>query len=333
MDMKIDFVIPWVDGNDPKWQEKFNTFNKKLDSTLDARSRRFRDMGLLKYWFRCVEKFAPWVNKVYFVTDNQVPEWLDTDNPKLVLINHEDYIPKEYLPTFSANTIELNLHRIPELSEHFVYFNDDMFVINKVSEGDFFKNGLPCDSAVMDYCATDNDPPFLMPVANTAVLNRHFTKKDVFKHFAKAFSLKNGIWNVKNIQLLLGKFLPGFAIFHLPTSFLKSSFEVVWDKEKTVLDRTCRNRIRSISDVNQWLIKNWQICEGKYSPRRASDGKFFDINNRDLLDKATNAIKMQKYKLVCVNDNIDDAEYDSYMTELVCAFEKIVPDKCSFEKM
>ena len=122
---KIDFVVTWVDGNDVAWQaEKIRYSPKKTDSGNEE--NRFRDWGLMKYWFRGIEKFAPWVNHVYFITWGHVPEWLNLEHEKLSIIKHSDYIPDEYLPTFNSNVIELNLHRIPQLSEHFVLFNDDM---------------------------------------------------------------------------------------------------------------------------------------------------------------------------------------------------------------
>ena len=91
----------WVDGNDPEWQKEKNNYDKK--DNADGSIVRYRDWDLLQYWFRGVEKFAPWVNKVYFITWGHLPKWLDTSNPKLVIVNHKDYIPEEYLPTFSAN--------------------------------------------------------------------------------------------------------------------------------------------------------------------------------------------------------------------------------------
>jgi hypothetical protein len=97
----------------------------------------------MKYFFRGVEKFAPWVNNVFFVTFGHYPTWLNLKHPKLKFIKHEDYIPKRYLPTFNSHTIELNYHRINELSNHFVYFNDDMFIINHMNQSDFFENGVP----------------------------------------------------------------------------------------------------------------------------------------------------------------------------------------------
>ena len=141
-DNKIDFVIIWVDGGDIEWQKQRNIYSGK--DPEDLADYRFRDWENLKYWFRGVEKFAPWVNNVYFVTCGHYPKWLNLNNPKL---KHEDYIPIEYLPTFSSHTIELNLHRIKGLSENFVYFNDDFFLTKPVSPDFFFKNDLPCISA------------------------------------------------------------------------------------------------------------------------------------------------------------------------------------------
>src|SRR5690554_53344 len=138
--MNMDFVLIWVDGSDPNWQAQKNLYSGKPAGDSPA---RFRDWDILKYWFRGVEKFAPWVNKIFFVTWGHVPEFLNLEHPKLVIVRHEDYIPKEYLPTFSANVIETNLHRIEGLSDKFVYFNDDVFITKKVTKEDFFKNGLP----------------------------------------------------------------------------------------------------------------------------------------------------------------------------------------------
>ena len=127
---KIDFVIPWVDDSDPVWRAKKEKYTGIM-SQVGNEEARYRDWDTLKYWFRGVEKFAPWVRNVYFITDDQVPEWLNLDNPKLKWVKHSDYIPEEYLPTFNSHVIEWNMHRIPDLAENFVYFNDDVFLIDK----------------------------------------------------------------------------------------------------------------------------------------------------------------------------------------------------------
>ena len=116
-----------------------------MENNNSNSKNRYRDWKLLKYWFRGVEKYAPWVNKIYFITYGHLPKWLNTENEKLVILKHSDYIPDKYLPTYNSNVIEMNYFRIKELNEKFVNFNDDMFIINDIREEDFFANGLPCD--------------------------------------------------------------------------------------------------------------------------------------------------------------------------------------------
>ena len=139
---KIDFVVTYLDSTDKKWQEERAKYSGE---NLDSRNSeaRYRNMDNFQYWFRAIERYAPWVNKIHLVTWGHVPEWLDTTNPKINIVKHDDYIPKEYLPTFNSNVLDLNLDRIPGLSENFVYFNDDIFLNSKTEPSDFFKNNLP----------------------------------------------------------------------------------------------------------------------------------------------------------------------------------------------
>ena len=99
---------------------------------------RFADNDELRYSLRSLQQNAPWVRHVYLVTNGQVPSWLDLDNPRITLVTHGEIFPnKSHLPTFSSVAIESHLHRIPGLSEHFLYFNDDVFLGQPVSLEDF----------------------------------------------------------------------------------------------------------------------------------------------------------------------------------------------------
>ena len=119
-DKKIDLVYTWVDGNDIEWQKKkFIAENKGTFDEYAISKSRFRDNNELKYSLRSVEQNMPWINRIYIVTDNQVPEWLDTTNPKVSIIDHKDIFPKEALPTFNSRAIEHCIVNIPNLSEHF----------------------------------------------------------------------------------------------------------------------------------------------------------------------------------------------------------------------
>lgn len=324
----IDFVITWVDGSDPEWKKEYHKYKS---DTGDKREYRFRDMGTLHYWFRGVEKFAPWVNKIYFVTCGQKPEWLNVKHPKLVCVNHYEFIPKEYLPTFSSQAIEMNLHRIEGLSEHFVYFNDDMFLTRMTDQRDFFVDGLPCDAAVINYLAPKEEPLNLVPYVNTAAINRNFIKQQVMRDYAaKIFTLKYRKYLLKNIQFIMGKWFPGFKYFHIPSSFLKSTFNEVWEKEFELMNRTSQHKFRIMTDANQWLFQNWQICTGKFMPRNINLGYYESIETDDDIYKAAKIVSSGKYKMVCVNDT-GKGSFELLKQELRKNFELILPGKSQYE--
>ena len=122
---EIDIVITWVDGSDPIWlAEKvryhpmYSVEIQNGDANSDCRYRSNQD--LLRYWFRLIEKNAPWVRKIHFITCGQKPVWLKEDHPKISLVYHNDYLPKEYLPTFNSNVNELNL--LPSTCPIMFYF-------------------------------------------------------------------------------------------------------------------------------------------------------------------------------------------------------------------
>lgn len=326
----IDFVITWVDNNDAQWQ---NEFAKYKGQSGDTRSVRYRDTETLKYWFRSIEKYSPWVHKIYFVTCGQKPEWLNFNHPKLVHVKHEDYIPKEYLPTFSSHTIELNFHRIKGLSENFVYFNDDIFLNNETKPTDFFDKGLPKDTAVMVPNITLENPPFLVPNVDTMVINRHFKKhKVIFKNLCKFFNFRYDIYNLTNLLYTPSTYFLGFNTFHLANSFLKSTFEEVWKCESDILHQSSIHKFRQQMDVNQWVFQYWQFCKGKFLPRSPRIGKFFIVNSRNDLDNVLSTIEKGKEKMICINDSSDmEMDFDVFKKELIDVFERKFPEKSSFE--
>src|SRR5699024_1665485 len=276
-DVPIDFVIPWVDGSDPDWNEEKQKYDGK--SNIDSRNIRYRDLDNLKYWFRGVEEFAPWVNKIHFITWGHLPSWLDTFHPKLNILKHEDYIPEKYLPTFSTRPIELNFHRIEGLTEHFVYFNDDMFITKRVEKDDFFKNGLPCDTAVMMPMISKFRNSTMANVSNVMeIINTTYEKNSVIKrNLFKWLNVKYGKHLISTILMLPYKNFPGFLNQHLPNSYLKKTFEELWDNEYEVLDKTCRNKFRTAKDVNQQLLKYKQYADGNFYPRKPDIGRTYNF--------------------------------------------------------
>ena len=172
-----------------------STMNPTIASVEDNSAARYRDWGTLRYWFRAVEKYAPWVRKVFFVTCGQKPEWLDLSYEKVVFIQHKDFIPEEYLPTFNSRTIEMNLWRINGLSEHFIYFNDDVFLNRPVTPDNFYKNGHPklCSVAIpFHFHIPNSGNVWKRPLLNDIGISNFFKVSTEFsKEFLDIFKLLN----------------------------------------------------------------------------------------------------------------------------------------------
>lgn len=330
--MEIDFVVTWVDMNDPKWKADFSKYSKKgIDNTTNEFSEaRFRDHGFLKYWFRGIEKFAPWVRKIHFVASGQKPEWLNVDHPKLSLVNHSDYIPEKFLPVFNSCLIEIYMHKIPDLTEHFVYFNDDFFIINNLSKERFFTNGLPNDIAAFRH----NSGIGLWSKTlknNIKIINERFDKREVMaRDHDKWFHPSYGK-RARLTRLLkpYGKFIT-LMTPHNAQPYLKSTFNEVWDYAGDKLTKASENRFRSTQDYTPELFRTWQICRSNFEPYNTyQDTKMFPLVLRS--KKAIKAIYDQSYKLICLNDNAHIRNYDKVMEDLEKAFDTILPEKSNFE--
>lgn len=152
-DIKIDAVIPWVNGNDEIWQKKVNEYLKvKIDFNKKRESKRYNSIGEIEITIKSLIKYAPFLKNIYIVTDDQTPNSFE-DLKKLAnykginlkIIDHKiifkDY--EQYLPCFNSCSIGSLLFRIPNLSEYFIIFNDDIFLMRESKPSDFFINKLP----------------------------------------------------------------------------------------------------------------------------------------------------------------------------------------------
>lgn len=325
----IDFVLIWVDDSDVAWQKSKAKYKGEAEK-FNINNVRYRDWGTLKYWFRAVEKYAPWVRKIHFVTCGHVPKWLNLNHPKLNFVKHEEYISKQYLPTFSANPIELNLHRIKDLADKFVFFNDDYFINAPVQPNDFFINGLPCDAAILN---PQNMDRFGIPnivVNDLGVIEYYFDFKEQFKkNISKWINLKYGKLLVRTMLLLPWMKYVGFYEPHLPNSFLKQTYFEVWKNEKELLEETSSHKFRDDRDVNQWLMRYWQLAKGDFVPRNPKIGRMFSV--ADGVDSICNAIDQQKYKLICINDSEKIQDIEKMKDKILKSFDKKLKNKSRFE--
>lgn len=329
----IDIVITWVDGNDPAWLEEKSRFERGDGGPepLAADESRYRDWDNIRYIFRGIERFMPWVHRIHFVTWGHIPAWLNTLHPKLHIVRHEEFIPEAYLPTFNSNVIEMNCHRIPGLAEQFILFNDDMFVIGPVKPSDFFLNGLPRDMAVISPPRMMRDPICGIETNNLGIINDYFSVDDIRKNRKKWYSPKYGKYLIRT--MLFGRFRTIIGIFepHIPLSFRKESFEEVWRKEEEEMDRMSRNRFRSRGDYNIWLVRQWQLMSGKFEPRREDFGRFMRpaSQEKEIIRRLKHPGNM---KLLCINDSPDLRDFEKCKKHINRALDELLHEKSSFEQ-
>ena len=310
--MDIDLVYLWVNGNDPAWKAKHDAFIgiKPTDDATDGKGR-YVSHDELKYSLRSVEKYAPWIRRIFIVTDNQVPAWLNTTHPKVQIVDHTEILPSEALPCFNSVVIEHHLHRIPGLAEHFLYANDDMFFNRPVTPADFFsaKDGLPIIR-----------------------FNRRPLRKwgTWFRLRVLHKSLNNYKLSIHHAALLVesryGTYYSGKG-HHNIDAYLKSTYAFTRELFKAEIDATLANHVRADNDIQRNIYSYVALAEHKghrhYVTQHTSFR--FHIDNHRLYKK----LKRYHPMLFCMNDSqyANDADRDKAANFLSSYFTQ----KSSFE--
>ncbi|MBD5398520.1 hypothetical protein HDR60_03365 [bacterium] len=226
---KIDLVYLWCDGHDKNFKEKKNYWLKQYGklNIQSSTNARWRDNDELLYSLRSVEKFIPWINHIYIVTDNQVPHWLDTKHPKITIVDVKDIIPAKYLPTFNSNVIEAHLPYIKDLSEYFLYSNDDCFVNDYLEPSYFF--------------TSDGKP-----IVN--VKNSKFKKKNTSIYIKNLYDINckinekfNTNYSIEDSHNIL-PYRKSFLLDNLNDDFCREWFEI-----------TFNNKFREVSDLQRFI--------------------------------------------------------------------------------
>ena len=309
----IDLVYLWVDGNDPKWQAKRNAFlERKVENSLSSFNGRYVNNDELKYSLRSVERYAPWIRKIFIVTDDQTPEWLDIENPKIKIIDHKEILPAESLPCFNSNVLEHFLYKISNLSEYFILSNDDTFFNKIVSPTTFFgKDGFPIIRLTRK--------PFRR--------FRWFLREQIFKKPHKLYS--KALFNAA--ELVKQKF--GFFYNGLPhhniDSYLKSDcIRVAEQIFKNEIDHTKMNHIRNANDVQRIVYSYVALAEKRGHLRYVSNDESLHIH----IQKDRHFEKLKKFNPTFFRMN--DTEYadDNDRMKLKVWLSTRFPEKSEFEK-
>ena len=291
----MDAIVTYVDGLDPLWQQDYErTVGKKI---LD---KRFRDWGTLKYHFRGLEKFMPYIDRIHLVVarDSQVPAWVNRKTVNVVL--HEDIMPKGSLPTFNSSMIEMFLHRIPGLTERFLYFNDDMYTVKPCKFEDFFPDGVPAMKFAHNFLYFGD---FRYLVHHSDSLAR------------KALGMPESCRYVRPQ--------------HTASPMLKSQCDELYAKVEPEIMASL-SPLRTRANYNQYLFLDYMYYQGKARSRKLSN-KHFSLAASSI-DKICEFLRNPSRKMVCINDvHMTNDKFLLCREKLLAAFEEILPDKSRYE--
>ncbi|MFI6272173.1 stealth conserved region 3 domain-containing protein [Micromonospora zamorensis] len=281
----IDLVYTWVDGADPVWARRRAEalgIGYAEEGALQG-AERFRSRDELRYSLRSVDLFAPWVNRIWIVTDGQVPDWLDTAHPKVRIVDHQEiFADPSVLPTFNSHAIETQLHHIEGLSEHFVYLNDDVFFGRLFGPDMFFDpGGLP----------KAFKSPTQIPLTPPSPDDEAF-----------AVAAKN---NRRLLEGAFGKTLI-HAFLHAPHAHRRSTLYDIEAAFPESVRQTAANRIRSTDDVSMLssLAHHFGLMSGR-TTGGAIRCTFANVGLAAHLLRLDNLLAGRAFDVFCLNDYHD----------------------------
>lgn len=289
MKVDIDLVYLWVDGNDPQWKAKRDMLrgnDVRDDSQQNGKDcdGRYADNDELRYSLRSVAMYAPWIRRIFIVTDGQTPDWLDISHPKIRLVDHKEILPPEVLPTFNSTVIEHMMFRIPGLSEQFLYANDDMFFGRPVSPTDFF---------------TADGRPIIR-------FNRRLMRRATlwFKEKIQGKTLSNYNRTIQNaarlVQQKYGIYV-GHKTHHNIDAYCRSDYEHAFEMFREEITSVMGRHFRSDDDIQRNLYSYTAMVEGKAKVRFVGNKESFKFH----IDNPCHYAKLERYKpmLFCLNDS------------------------------
>lgn len=281
----VDIVYTYVDSRDPMWNSDWcRVFGNK-----NIEPKRYESHDELKYSLRSVNQYMPWVRNIYIVSNCQPPKWLNRNSERIFWIRHESILDQDFLPTFNSHVIESSIHKIPDLSENFIYFNDDFFVNKIKHKSDFF---LFSGVSIMfrenyDWAFWDNLPVEDVP------------------------GYKDAIYNAQNLIFNKFGYYPRYLMHHTPYALLKSvcsEMENIFSKEYF---ETRNSRIRSITDIAplSFLYPHYSLLQGKSTHINVSCMNITPLNYRRFMNAS------DSFEFFCINDWYDHDDFVNNITD------------------
>ena len=295
----VDIVYTWVDGSDPVWnaarEQRLSGITGTAQTRESSGQARFLDRDELRYSFRSIHLFAPWVRKIHLVTAGQVPDWLDTDHPMVNLVDHTDILPADGLPTFNSHAIETSLHTIEGLSEQFVYFNDDFFLARPVRPEAFFSpaglNAVFFSPMTIGLSDLPDAPPYL-----------------------------KAAWNNRNLLHETFGAVTTHNLAHAPYPHRVSVLRALTEAFPDVMAATARSPFRNDTDVSTLssFAQHYGLLTGSSYVGEA-DLAFVNLANADV-DRQLELAMRREQDFICLGDHHDHALRREALDRLLAEF-------------
>lgn len=315
VDFPIDVVYTWVDGADPAWAARRDRF-LHADDPAERNSRaadaaRYVSRDELRYSMRSVEMFAPWARRIYLVTDDQTPPWLDPSHPRVRVVSHREiFTDPSVLPTFNSHAIESQLHHIPGLAEHYLYFNDDM-LLGRPTEPTtfFFGNGLA--KMFFSPAKVEYGPPSVSDLPATAAAKN--SRALVHRDFGRYLTSKQK---------------------HAPYPHRRSILCEMEEKFREEFARTAASRFRHPADVS--VASSFQQYYGFLTGRTVPSPiayTYVDLSDPLATAKLSRIRDKRLFDAYCINDtDSDSADLDAQLAAVQSFLDSFYPVPATWER-
>jgi hypothetical protein len=311
----IDAVYTWVDGDDPRWQARKRTAYEAagLGSLHEfaIHPSRFTSHDELRYSMRSLDMYADWIRQVYLVTDDQVPDWLDTSHPKIRVVSHQELFgDRGASPTFNSHAIESQLHHVDGLADHYIYLNDDVFFGRAVTPEHFFhSNGIARFFPSKARLGLGSKGPDDMPAMSAGKNNRDL--------LVKMFDV-----------LVTNKFR------HVPHAQCKQTLLEMEERFPEVFAETAAHQFRTDADysIAASLHHSYGYLTGRAMPGNIRYG-YADIAAPTTPAVLRRWLRTRAWDVFCLNDHDSSAVDPEEQAELMQRFlSTYFPLASSFEK-
>ena len=313
VDFPIDVVYTWVDGADPAWRARRDAAlgeGRGEHHALAVNESRYTDYGELRYSMRSLWSYAPWFRRVYLVTDDQVPDWLDVNHPRLRIVSHKELFgDRGALPTFNSHAIESQLHRLPGLSDRFLYLNDDVMFARPLGPETFFEpfghSRFFRSPAIVD---TSGPGPRDTPVEQAGKNNRRLLQE------------RFGRINVNKMK-------------HAAHALQKEVLAEIAEAHPDEVEATASHRFRHPDDIamTSSLHHYWAYLSGRAAPSPLA--LFYaDLTMPSTPVRLQELLRSRDRDMLCLNDT-DGTEAERHIRTEICRrfFEAYFPVASPFE--